>query len=623
MTPISRRHGRSPSRAVCEPLERRRLLAAGAFSSLSRGGTLTVVGGRFDDVIDVRRVDGPAGPVVRATRATRGIVEADEYPAAAVRRVWVSGFDGNDVIAPQLPVAVTLFGGHGNDVITSPPGTRAGAILYGGPDDDLVTGGGGADVLYGNSGNDSLAGGAGADTLSGGAGADELRGGSGSDFVTYIDSPAGVTLRASADGSALSGTEGEGDRIIADVENFVGSQFDDVITGTDSPNRIYGYGGNDLLTASRYFLTGNTLGDTLYGLDGNDTLLDSTGDDFLYGGAGNDLIEQRRSESFGTDLRDGGPGNDTLSGGPGPDNFIGGPGVDTVSYAHRTSQVSNESTARGPDPHNIFLNDLPDDGAVVRDVAEGDNVHSDVENVIGSAGDDTIVGTDEPNFLDGGLGSDKIVGLGGNDTLIGDWAFDVLFGGPGDDTFDGPPDDGRPGGTTGGIVDYSDRTNPVTVDTDARTGGEAGERDVILNFSGIRGGAGDDTLLVGPGGGAGSNIDSGTQVFGGPGNDVIRLLPAVAPRFEQMRRVDGGAGDDLIDGSRSGYRLLLIGGPGRDTLLGSRYIDEFFARDGEADRLVGGGTDGEFGSSPGPDNANVDQDLDDVQGIGRITTNDN
>ena len=59
--------------------------------------------------------------------------------------------------------------------------------------------------------------------------------------------------------------------------------------------------------------------------------------------------------------------------------------------------------------------------------AAGDNYDS-IENVIGTAFNDWIVGDTQANNLDGGAGNDYILGLTGND---------YLWGGDGDDRLDG------------------------------------------------------------------------------------------------------------------------------------------------------------------------------------------
>jgi Ca2+-binding RTX toxin-like protein len=142
-----------------------------------------------------------------------------------------------------------------------------------------------------------------------------------------------------------------------------------------------------------------------------------------------------------------------------------------------------------------------------------DNVQVDAKvlipvTLLGGLGNDT---------LSGGSGSDKLVGDGGDDRLNGGLGNDALFGGPGDDILIGE-----------------------------------GGNDVLA------GEAGSDTLSGGPGrdalaGGAGRDT-----LFGGSGDDAL----------------SGGAGPDRLFGGIGNDKLVggpidkIVGGPGRDTVLG-------------------------------------------------------
>ena len=87
----------------------------------------------------------------------------------------------------------------------------------------------------------------------------------------------------------------------------------------------------------------------------------------------------------------------------------GGEGIDLVNYTLSPSGVV------------VTLDDVADDGP------DGhDNVRSDVEDVTGTAGDDTLVGDADANQLAGGDGSDKLVGGGGFDALYGEEGVDNL-----------------------------------------------------------------------------------------------------------------------------------------------------------------------------------------------------
>jgi hypothetical protein len=141
--------------------------------------------------------------------------------------------------------------------------------LGGAAGDDGETGEGdtvGADFegILGGSGNDVLTGGPGDDLLDGGPGADQMNGGGGDDVVDYSLRTAAVT--ADADGVAGDdGEAGEGDSIAADVEDLVGGDGNDSLTGNSSANYIWGGPGNDVLD-------GGGGVDWFFADDGDDTI---------------------------------------------------------------------------------------------------------------------------------------------------------------------------------------------------------------------------------------------------------------------------------------------------------------------------------------------------------------
>jgi Ca2+-binding RTX toxin-like protein len=65
------------------------------------------------------------------------------------------------------------------------------------------------------------------------------------------------------------------------------------------------------------------------------------------------------------------------------------------------------------------------------------NFGSVIENALGGAGADLIVGNSAANDIGGGAGDDVLEGAGGNDTLRGELGNDRLRGGSGDDRLDG------------------------------------------------------------------------------------------------------------------------------------------------------------------------------------------
>ncbi|MFE0756473.1 beta strand repeat-containing protein [Inquilinus sp. NPDC058860] len=369
---------------------------------------------------------------------------------------------------------------------------------------DTLTGDGGANVLSGGNGYDILAGGAGADILeagdgggmlTGGAGTDHLIGGNGSDTAVYTDSTVGVTVNLTT-GIGTTGTA-YGDTYFL-IENIVGSDHDDRLTGGNTLGSLSGGNGNDIISAGAgaAAITGGDGDDTLRGAAGNDTLAGDAGADALAGGAG----------------------DDRLSGGAGADHLDGGSGSDTVSYTDSTVGVTADLTGTGSGG-----------------TAEGDT-YASIETIFGSSFDDTLIGDANANTLNGGGGDD------------------ILIGGAGADHFTQDP---WPSGTT--TVSYVDSLAGVAVDLAAGTAsGGTAEGDTFSGIFGIvgsnfadtltgafdeitylDGGTGDDLLISG-----GNSGDFTTYIpydlSGGAGNDIMKANMG-AERF------DGGAGIDTVD----------------------------------------------------------------------------
>ena len=304
-------------------------------------------------------------------------------------------------------------------------GTPHHDTLVGTKNHDVLCGLGGNDTLIGRGGNDLLDGGAGNDLLIGGGGSDTLLGGTGYDTADYSDHTAAVTV--SLDGRRNDGSTGELDLVMASVENLAGGKGADQLRGNASANVLDGGAGSD----------------TVLGAAGNDTINGGTGTDTLLGGAGNDTI----NGGTGSDAIDGGTGNDLLLGGTGADTFVGGGDTDTVSYADHTGGVT------------VGIDDVADDGIG----GEGDNVTTDVENLIGTSAADVITGSTTDNVLDGRDGDDTLIGLPGANILLGGNGSDILIGDVDNDTFDGGAPANFCDGTTFGTDTFTncDLSAPV------------------------------------------------------------------------------------------------------------------------------------------------------------------
>jgi serralysin len=217
------------------------------------------------------------------------------------------------------------------------------------------------------------------DQLSGGLGADTLTGGAGND-----------TLSGGAGNDRLDGTSGIDTASFATATTGVTAELWRGLAVVD------GQGGTDTLVNIDN-LIGSNLNDLLAGTDLENLLSGGSGNDGLYAAGGADTLV-------------GGAGNDTLDGGAGTD-------------------VADYSAATGPVTAELWR------GATLADGQGGTDTFFGIENLIGSAQNDLLAGTDLANALTGGAGNDQLFGAGGADTLAGGLGNDTLNGGAGTDIF--------------------------------------------------------------------------------------------------------------------------------------------------------------------------------------------
>ena len=358
----------------------------------------------------------------------------------------LTGGAGNDLILPGGGMD-TLSGGDGTDLLSFDDPSRPTGLsttfssgvagtVGGSPYDDsvvpLASGTGDAydatfegivgtpraDALLGGPGSDELIGAGGDDSLRGAGGPDALDGGAGTDTVDYSERPANApvtVLLAAGTGGSPSGDGGRRDTLTSvevvrgspGADTLIGSGADEVFDGGAGADAIDGSGGSD---AASYADRASGVSVTVGGGadDGNDADgLPGTRDDLrqvehVIGSPFADTLIGDGSDGSLT----GGPGDDLLDGGGGADRLDGGDGRDTVSYATRTiGAEASLATGAGPD---------------------GDAL-ADLEDLVGSPGDDRLAGNDEPNRLDGGAGNDTLTGAGGVDDFFGGAGDDAIF----------------------------------------------------------------------------------------------------------------------------------------------------------------------------------------------------
>ncbi|NET08621.1 MAG: calcium-binding protein [Symploca sp. SIO2B6] len=309
-----------------------------------------------------------------------------------------------------------VFTGSGDDVII---GTADDNYIDTGAGDDTVNAGAGADTIVGREGNDSLNGEAGDDTILGGTGNDNLDGGAGTDSIFGGLGDDTLSQNFGGPNELLDGGAG------TDTADWSYSTADwtiSLVTNTAdigaitfanlvSIENVIGAGGNDTIT-------GNNLDNVLAGGAGNDDINGGAGNDVLLGGVGDDNLDG----GAGTDSIFGGLGDDTLSQNFGGPNELldGGAGTDTADWSYSTADWTISLVTNTADIGAITFANLVS-----------------IENVVGAAGNDDIMGNNLDNALNGGAGDDRIDGAEGDDTLLGSSGNDLLTGGLGDNYLNG------------------------------------------------------------------------------------------------------------------------------------------------------------------------------------------
>ena len=199
-----------------------------------------------------------------------------------------SGFNNSQLINLNPEAFSNVGGGIGNVSIAF---NTIIENAMGGNGDDVLIGNSADNVLTGNNGADNMSGNAGTDTLIGGAGNDRLDGGNGIDTASYASAFNAVIVNL-ATGSATSRTAGDaanvGNDILISIENIVGGNFGDLLTGDSGNNRIEGGLGNDEIN----------------GGGGIDILVGGGGSDIITGGIGNDIFQDSVAGLSGDTLVD-------------------------------------------------------------------------------------------------------------------------------------------------------------------------------------------------------------------------------------------------------------------------------------------------------------------------------
>jgi len=326
-----------------------------------------------------------------------------------------------------------------------------------------------------------------------------------------------------------------------------------------------------------------------YGVFGGYTIANGVVIENAASGSGNDRLIGNAADN----ALSGGGGNDMLAGGLGRDRLDGGAGSDTADYAGAAAAVTV----------NLVTISAQNTGG------GGTDTLISIENVTGSAFDDTLTGNAFANVLTGAAGNDRLAGGAGSDTLDG---------GDGIDTAD------YYRATSGVLVNLALATTQasgaagtdtlISIETLIGTGfddqftGNGADNGLIGNGGNdlLNGGAGNDDLNGGAnvdtasyaGAAAGVTVSlgvAGAQDTIGAGTDTLVSIENLTGSALDDRLtgginanvLTGGTGNDTLDGGATGNDTL-DGGAGNDVLRGQNGNDLLIGYAGND--LIDGGT---------------------------------
>lgn len=422
--------------------------------------------------VEVLQVDGRTDLELRVTGTGDRITVLNFFSNTAYAIETVRFADGTQWTEADLRRKVLEATSDANDSLSGSDaddfvdGKGGDDTLWGGAGDDTILGGTGRDTLYGNAGNDILDGGSDNDLLHGQDGDDTYLWGrdAGSDIITDtagIDrielasgiEPSDILVRVAGANIVLSLADGDGTLTLSGAatnaanaieslefadgtmwdlaelrrRSLVGDERDDTLSGTSGDDVLQGAGGNDTLSGSAGadLLEGGDGADTLDGGDGDDVLAGGTGDDLLKGGAGDDSY--RFAAGDGADVIEDGSisTSDELR--------ISGHALADARFGRRHGDLivrfagsSDSITLRGglESGNGTIESIVFEDDAVALDMATvAAMLVADVEiegnYLLGTAGDNSLSGTDLGDFAVIGSGADSVVLGAGDDRFSG------------------------------------------------------------------------------------------------------------------------------------------------------------------------------------------------------------
>ena len=534
-----------------------------AQDSFTGTGSVTVTAGSYTDAAlnpgnsgaDTVNIDTENPTITNISLSDTALRIGDTSTVTITFSERVTGFDKNDVTAPNFDIVGNFVGSNGDKTWTATFTPKSGVESA----SNTLTVAATYTDMAGNSGSGGTSGNYSIDTIAPAPTITAVTV-SGDDILTIPESNANVTISGTVGGDAKIG-----DTVTVTVN---GKAFTEVLTssafsistpGSDlvaDSDKIIDISISSTDAAGNLGTGGSTKAYTLLssftGTDGDDTIIGNNADNSLIGGLGNDTLEGRG----------------------GADSLIGGGGNDTATYASATTGVFASLTS-------TYWSSQTGD-------ASGDSFTS-IENLSGSSHDDTLIGSNAgANILHGGDGDDILEGMAGADQLFGDsgsnyasYAHAPATGG----TVGVIASLAAPAGNTGHAAGdvYNNIQNLIGSSYDDTLTGRNGEDNILI------GGTGADTLI---GGTDGDKGDAASYVFASAVAGVIGVTAslttgladvviageAIGDTYTGIENLIGSTFNDTLIGDA--VNNILTGGDGNDTLEGLAGADHFAGGNG-------------------------------------------
>lgn len=407
---------------------------AGVTMGLRVSGTATAT-----DFLFATPPGSPAAPT--AATAVMGTA-GDDYLQATASLKTIAGLGGNDVyFINGASERVIEAANEGRDVVyttvdfTLVTGSHVEVLApngYGATTPLTLTGNELNQTIYGNAGNNVIAGGGGLDVLVGGNGNDLYLLTSGREVI-FEEAGGGRDVVYSAANHTL--TTGSHIEVLA-PDDYAGTTAL-VLTGNALGQFIYGNAGD------------NTLGgggglDVLVGLGGNDIYVVTQGQEVIleYAGGGRDVVYASVSHTLGAGSQIevlasndsaataplafggnelsqeiyGNAGDNVIYGGGGSDSLLGLGGNDIYILTNGLETLY-ESVNAGRDVVYTPVSFTLTAGAEIEVLAADNGAATSALSLVGNEFVQTIYGNAGANSLDGRGGSDALIGYGGSDTF--------------------------------------------------------------------------------------------------------------------------------------------------------------------------------------------------------------